>query len=79
MQLNLPEVEERDGSEDMEPGLDIELADQDEDDALVEENADAVDHNDLPVLYPEGEEEVSETEDSEAEELAVSEWPAPIG
>jgi segregation and condensation protein B len=79
VQLNLPEVEERDGSEDMEPGLDIELADQDEDDALVEENADAVDHNDLPVLYPEGEEEVSETEDSEAEELAVSEWPAPIG
>jgi segregation and condensation protein B len=65
VQLNLPEVEGTDGSEDM----DIDLMDT---------HVPDVDHNDLPVLYPEdvmADEPPAEDED----ELAVSEWPQPVG
>jgi segregation and condensation protein B len=68
VQLNLPEVEGQDGSEPMSI---------------------AADGSELPVLYPEGEAASSEEtpaeqdpadeEDSEKEELAVSEWPQPVG
>ena len=91
VQLNLPEVEERDGSEEMEPGLDAELEADEEGAALDEVDVDTPDGTDLPVLYPEGEEVeesqagtadselVDESEASDDEELAVSEWPAPVG
>jgi segregation and condensation protein B len=92
VQLNLPEVEERDGSEEMEPGLDAELAPDDaESDATDEVDAAADNGADLPVLYPEGEEGeaveadaadselVDESEASDDEELAVSKWPSPVG
>ena len=91
VQLNLPEVEERDGSEEMEPGLEAELASDAESDALDEVDVDAGDGADLPVLYPEGDEGeeveagaadselVDESEASDDEELAVTEWPSPVG
>jgi segregation and condensation protein B len=73
VQLNLPEVEGQDGSEPL-PAV--------------------ADGSELPVLYPEGDaemteetppeqelsdEEDSEEEGSEEEELAVTEWPQPVG
>ena len=73
VQLNLPEVE---GQDDSEPVSEV------------------TDGSSLPVLYPEGDgetsdetspaeeladEEDSAEEDSEEEELAVSEWPQPVG
>lgn len=85
VQLNLPEVEERDGSEEMEPGLDAELAPNADSDEPAEIDSEATYDTDLPVLYPEGEEGAaepeasSEAEDDEKEDLAVSEWPAPVG
>ena len=35
--------------------------------------------SDLPVLYPEGVEEPLEASSSDEEELAVSDWPEPVG
>lgn len=80
VQLNLPEVEGTDGSDDMD------MMDGQEPDAEIA---------DLPVLYPEddtdsfdedqaAEAQVSEDTDSEdqnfeEEELAVSKWPQPVG
>ena len=74
VQLNLPEVEGQDGSGDV---------------VVVDDGGIDDEGSDLPVLYPEGEEgaleENSESEDPESEdpvseeELAVSEWPQPIG
>jgi len=68
VQLNLPEVEGQDGSEPVP--------------VVADDGA-------LPVLYPEGdidssqemplEQESADEEDSEEEELAVSEWPQPVG
>ncbi len=85
VQLNLPEVEGRDGSEELS-AANVEPAD------VV---SDVSDGNDLPVLYPEaveaqleadasdeGSAEDAETSDAEVadeEELAVSEWPQPVG
>lgn len=69
IQLNLPEVEGQDGSDDV---------------VIVDDGgADDV-GSDLPVLYPEGAEEAIEEnleseEPVEEEELAVSEWPQPVG
>jgi len=94
-QLNLPEVEGRDGSDD----LDIEslenlaepseasddVVDEADDESADESVGEAVesdtDDNELPVLYPEGTEgpESSVDEQAEEEELAVSEWPEPVG
>jgi len=78
VQLNLPEVEGQDGADE------VALEDGHEVDSVP---------GDLPVLYPEGEEETAEesvAEESDAvaadevlngkdEELAVSEWPSPVG
>jgi segregation and condensation protein B len=78
VQLNLPDVE----------GQDVAGEGLPEDEA-----GDEAEHSDLPVLYPEGEDEsalVDAAEDPDAqeadevlgeeeEELAVSEWPAPVG
>jgi segregation and condensation protein B len=74
IQLNLPEVEGQDGSDDV---------------VVVDDGGADDDGSDLPVLYPEGEEEAveehSESEDPESEdpvaeeELAVTEWPQPVG
>ena len=69
IQLNLPEVEGQDGSDDV---------------VVVDDGGADDDGSDLPVLYPEGEEgaveEHSESEDPVAEEeLAVTEWPQPVG
>ena len=80
VQLNLPEVEGQDGSEDIGPVEDGEVG---------LEGADNV----LPILYPEGKEEPDneaatdgvaqelavEVEVADEEELAVSEWPQPVG
>ncbi len=75
LQLNLPEVEGRDGSEELE--MDAMLEDSDAPD---------VDLSNLPVLYPENDGEavaeddaLEEDEIAEEEELAVSEWPQPVG
>lgn len=79
LQLNLPEVEGRDGSEELEMDL------------MAEDSvATDADLSNLPVLYPEDdvaadavdaavEDEPAEEEDAEEEELAVSEWPQPVG
>jgi len=80
VQLNLPEVEGQDGADDVVLNDALEVAS---------------DAGDLPVLYPEGEEgkaiDSAEEDGEEAgkvilgeefsdeEELAVSEWPAPVG
>jgi segregation and condensation protein B len=80
VQLNLPEVEGQDGAD----GVVL-------DDAPEVESG----PGDLPVLYPEGEEgeakdsaaeeqedaeeDILDEEFSDEEELAVSEWPAPVG
>ena len=68
VQLNLPEVEGQDGSDPVSV---------------------VADGSELPVLYPEGEvasseetpveQDPADEEDSEEEELAVSEWPQPVG
>jgi segregation and condensation protein B len=102
LQLNLPEVEGRDGSDD----LDLELLESvaesvDETEDAVEDAADgnseivdaieaaeSDDDSNLPVLYPEGTEETAEAESDtesdgdeppEEEQLAVAEWPEPVG
>lgn len=79
LQLNLPEVESRDGSEELEMDL------------MAEDSvATDPDLSNLPVLYPEDDvsadagdaavdDEPVEEEDAEEEELAVSEWPQPVG
>jgi segregation and condensation protein B len=66
VQLNLPEVEGQDGSEEFV------LDDVTEADSAPGE---------LPVLFPQDGEEtaVDNAEDVPAEELAVSEWPSPVG
>jgi segregation and condensation protein B len=68
VQLNLPEVEGQDGSD--------EIAYYDAPDAESSPN-------DVPVVHPQGEEAAGEkviSEDSsDDEELAVSEWPTPVG
>ncbi len=68
VQLNLPEVEGQDGSD--------EIASFDAPDAESSPN-------DVPVVHPQGEEAADEkviSEDSsDDEELAVSEWPTPVG
>jgi segregation and condensation protein B len=88
-QLNLPEVEGRDGADEL-------AAEMNESELLEDESVDggsaeiidieaghASEDNDLPVLYPEGSEEEVEIESSsdleEEEELPVSEWPTPVG
>ncbi len=69
VQLDLPDVEGRDAGS--------ELAD------VVDEassaNQEASDTSNLPVLYPEGEEEQLEEVVADAEDLIVSDWPAPVG
>ncbi len=73
LQLNLPEVEGRDGSDDLDVETDLAGA-----------NMPDSDLSDLPVLYPEDtddsiEELAAEDEEFVDEELAVSEWPHPVG
>jgi len=73
LQLNLPEVEGRDGSDD--PELEEHLA------GAKLPNSD---FSDLPVLYPEEiddsvEEQTAVDDDLVDEQLAVSEWPQPVG
>ncbi len=73
LQLNLPEVEGRDGSDDLDVETDLARA-----------NMPDSDLSDLPVLYPEDtddsiEELAAEDEEFVDEELAVSEWPHPVG
>lgn len=68
VQLNLPEVAGQDGSDDIEQ--------------LVEEAAELPEDGEeqsteLPVLHPEGAE--ADEVDDDVEELAVSEWPQPVG
>jgi segregation and condensation protein B len=66
VQLNLPEVEGQDGSEEF----------------VLDDVTDADSApGDLPVIYPQGEEETAadSAEDDPEEELAVSEWPSPVG
>ena len=86
VQLNLPEVEGQDGSDDIEQLIDetFEAGDDGEsalddgetavndDDAAVDEDQQSS-SSELPVLYPEG------SEDDDVEEIAVSEWPQPVG
>jgi segregation and condensation protein B len=69
VQLNLPEVEGQDGTGESSD-VDIEPTDSD---------TDAADGNALPVLYPEGVDEQAEEAAADDEELAVSEWPQPVG
>jgi segregation and condensation protein B len=69
VQLNLPEVEGQDGTGESSD-VDIESTDSD---------TDATDGNALPVLYPEGVDEQAEEAAADDEELAVSEWPQPVG
>ncbi len=69
VQLNLPDVEGRDGADEFEVHDDVPV----ETDA-VEEGSESSADNELPVLYPEGEEEPQD-----GEELVVSEWPEPVG
>ena len=102
LQLNLPEVEGRDGSDD----LDLEslesvaesvdetedavedAADSDSEIVAASEAAESDDDSNLPVLYPEGMEETADAESDtdsdvdeppEEEQLAVAEWPEPVG
>ena len=80
VQLNLPEVEGQDGSDDIEQFIEETEAFADEsegleDDAVIlEGEAKEAASTELPVLYAEGD----EAED-DVEELAVSEWPQPVG
>jgi segregation and condensation protein B len=90
LQLNLPEVEGRDGSDDLDLDSLESIAEPDDaSEAAVDDSADddaeivdaSVDDNDLPVLYPEGTEEAPQADsDADSEEqLAVTEWPEPVG
>lgn len=84
LQLNLPEVEGRDGSDDIDFDSLENAADSADAESNVEDAVDSDDDNDLPVLYPEGTEEAAEVEpdtdeQSVNEKLAVSEWPEPVG
>jgi segregation and condensation protein B len=87
VQLNLPDVEGQDGSDELSAAV---L----ESEEVISAGNEADDGNALPVLYPEGTEEVSDSDaaaavddvpedvpddQSEEEELAVSEWPQPVG
>lgn len=82
VQLNLPEVEGSETLSDEELAIadDEGARDDDTDEAPAEEKpvaaivVDSPDANDLPVLYPEGQDEANEDE-----ELTVSEWPQPVG
>lgn len=85
VQLNLPEVEGQDGADEL--AADIAAAEAlaktiPDDDSPDEDAASATD---LPVLLPEGEDEpveaeaMAEVQDPDVEELAVSEWPEPVG
>jgi segregation and condensation protein B len=88
-QLNLPEVEGRDGADELAAEmneselLEDESIDGDSAEIIDIEAGHASEDNDLPVLYPEGSEEGVEIESSsdleEEEELPVSEWPTPVG
>jgi len=69
VQLNLPDVEGRDGADEL---LVQEAVPVDVDSA--EEDSEGSTDNELPVLYPEGDEEPQD-----GEELVVSEWPEPVG
>lgn len=73
VQLNLPEVQGQDGSDDIEQLVEetAEFAGEEDDS---EDSSEETAANDLPVLYPEGGEE-----DDDVEEIAVSEWPQPVG
>ncbi len=80
VQLNLPDVEGQDGSDDIEQLVEeteafVDESEDVDDDSVVLDNAseDAA-SNELPVLYPEGDDA-----DDDVEELAVSEWPQPVG
>lgn len=79
VQLNLPEVEGQDGSGELvsESGpeaVNDESAEPEEAAVFVESVSDSPGpDSDLPVLFPEGE------EDDVEEELKVSEWPQPVG
>jgi segregation and condensation protein B len=76
VQLNLPEVQGADGSEEVDLGPEPLRAPEE---ALGDEVEDVTADNALPVLYPEGEEELIEEEEiTEEEQLAVSEWPEPV-
>ncbi len=77
VQLNLPEVEGLDGSG-AAGEIIIEAAESDSA-AETENSTEAPAGNELPVLYPEGEEGPAEEEAANDEELAVSEWPEPVG
>ncbi len=80
VQLNLPEVEGQDGSDDIEQFVEEaeafadESEDLDDDSMVSDDGSKEVVSTELPVLYPEGD----EAED-DAEELAVSKWPQPVG
>ena len=69
VQLNLPEVEGQDG---VEAVVDAEIE-------SAEADSETSETSDLPVLYPEGVEEPLEASPSDEEELAVSDWPEPVG
>jgi len=69
VQLNLPDVEGRDGAGEAGDG-DIEATG---------ETAEPPGAGDLPVLYPEGEEEALAVDVPGEEQLPVSEWPEPVG
>jgi segregation and condensation protein B len=71
VQLDLPEVEGLDGSG-VAGDIVVEAA---ESGSAVEASAE----NELPVLYPEGEEGPTEEEAVVDAELTVSEWPEPVG
>lgn len=87
LQLNLPEVEGTDGSDEFSASATNDDAHQPDDAMTTEQPA----GKELPVLYPEGDEsdeastELPDIEDlttrelSDEEELAVSEWPHPVG
>ena len=77
VQLNLPDVEGEDRAGDI--GDSVVASD--------EADQEPAEGDDLPVLYPEGVEEQLEEipsdddalEDAEEDQLAVSEWPEPVG
>jgi segregation and condensation protein B len=75
IQLNLPEVEGQDGTGDL-TGVDEAVI---ESDSQIAEDIEDEDESDLPVLYPEGVEEQVADKTSDDEDLAVSEWPQPVG
>ncbi len=83
LQLNLPEVEGRDGSDDIDAAADVAAAaiadtvaqDDGDGEADVAGVTEGGESSDIPVLYPEGTAE----DEPQDEELPVSEWPAPVG